>query len=93
MESIIQAEKECFVCKTTQGLHSHHIMFGVGHRELSEKYGLKVWLFGTHHNLSNEGVHVDKEYDLYLRRLAQQKFEEKNSREEWMEIFKKDYLE
>jgi len=93
MNSIIQTEKECFVCKTTQGLHSHHCMFGVGHRELSEKYGLKVWLCGKHHNLSDEGVHFNKDFDMYLKRLAQSKFNEVYTNLDFVKIFNKNYLE
>ncbi len=92
MNSIIQTEKECFVCKTTQGLHSHHIL-GAYNRNNSEKYGLKVWLCGKHHNLSDEGVHFNKDFDLYLKRLAQSKFEEVYPDLDFVKIFNKNYKE
>ena len=49
-KSILQSDKECYLCRkrynlrTTRGLEEHHILFGRGRRELSEQYGLKVWL-------------------------------------------------
>ena len=91
MESIIQKEKYCYVCGTTLGLHSHHI-FGAANRKKSEKQGLKVWLCGYHHNLSNQGVHFHKPLDSRLKRLAQKKYEETHTREEFMQEFGKNYL-
>lgn len=49
-KSILQKDKECYLCRrfynlrTVRGLEEHHILFGRGRRELSEQYGLKVWL-------------------------------------------------
>ena len=92
MKSIIQNEKECFVCKTTYGLHEHHCFEGTGRRKQSEQYGLKIWLCGRHHNLSNEGVHFNKELDLQIKRIAQRKFEEKHSREDFIKIFGRNFI-
>lgn len=92
MKSIIQKNKECYVCRTTYGLHDHHIFYGTSNRKQSEKYGLKVWLCGADHNLSNRGVHFNKELDLELKQLAQRKFEETHSREEFMREFGRNWL-
>lgn len=93
MESIIQSGKECYVCKTTSDLHSHHIFFGTSNRKQSEKYGMKVWLCGRHHNLSNEGVHFNKELDTHLKQLAQEVFEqETGNREQFRMIFGRSYI-
>lgn len=93
MESIIQDEKECYVCKNTIRLHSHHILYGTANRKLSELYGLKVWLCGKHHNLSNEGVHFNKELDLHLKRLAQEHYEARyGDRVDFRETFGRNYL-
>ena len=91
-KSIIQTEKECYVCKNTYDLHCHHIFFGNGNRKISEKYGLKVWLCPRHHNLSNEGVHFNKQLDIIIKQIAQKKFEETHSREEFMSIIGRNYL-
>lgn len=93
MKSIIQHEKKCYVCGTTQNLHDHHIFYGVSNRKQSERYGLKVWLCGDHHNLSNWGVHFNKALDLHLKQLGQQYFESNfGSRENFREVFGKSYL-
>lgn len=93
MESVIQKNKECYICKTTIGLHSHHIFCGTSNRKLSEKYGMKVWLCGHHHNLSNEGVHFNRELDLRLKRIGQVHYEEiYGSREDFIRVFGKNYL-
>lgn len=92
MKSIIQSEKECFVCKTTYGLHEHHIFEGTGRRKQSEKYGMKIWLCGRHHNLSNEGVHFNKELDLRIKRIAQKKFEETYKDLDFIKIFGRNFI-
>ena len=69
--SIIQDEKECFACHTTLNLHKHHI-YGAANRKRSDKLGLWVWLCARHHNMSDEGVHFDKQFDLALKRLGQE---------------------
>lgn len=43
--------------------------------------------------MSNEGVHFNRELDLKLKRECQEKFEETHSREEFMKIIGKNYLE
>lgn len=90
MKSILQTEKECFVCKTTYGLEEHHVCFGFA-RKPSEQHGLKVWLCAEHHR-GNTGVHQDRELDLSIKRMAQRRFEENHSRELFIQIFGKSYL-
>lgn len=92
MKSIIQSEKECFICANIKNLESHHIFHGTANRKLSEKYGLKVWLCNDHHTGSG-GVHRSKEFDNHLKRIGQKAFERKyGSREDFMRIFGKNYL-
>ena len=74
MKSIIQNSKECYVCQTTYNLHDHHIFFGTSNRKQSEKYGMKVWLCQEHHT-GRMGVHFDRDLDLRLKKLAQERFE------------------
>lgn len=92
MKSIIQNNKECWVCGTTNDIHEHHILYGTANRRLSEKYGLKVWLCGKHHNLSNEGVHQNRELDLRLKQLAQKRFEEEYPNEDFLKVFGRNFL-
>ena len=87
-KSILQSERECYICGTTYGLDEHHVIHGTSNRAQSEKNGLKVWLCRDHHNM----VHMNRAEDLKLIKMAQRKFEETHSREEFREIFGKSYL-
>lgn len=68
------------------------VFYGTSNRRQSEKYGCWVWLCGKHHNLSDFGIHSDKELDLKVKKLAQSKFEENHSRQQFMEIFGKSWI-
>ena len=89
--SILQTEKECFVCRTTQDLQLHHVLYGTSNRKQADKYGLTVWLCLRHHT-GDRGVHFDKGLDLKLKEMAQAKFEETHTREEFIRIFGRNYL-
>lgn len=91
--SILQSEVECFRCKTKQNLHLHHIYEGNANRQISDRNGFVVYLCGKHHNLSNEGVHFDKTYDLALKRMCQKEYEKTHSREEFIELIGHNYLD
>lgn len=91
MKSIIQKERECFFCKTTNNLHLHHIFFGPN-RNISDKNGLTVYLCAYHHNISNESVHMNRELDLNLKKYAQLRYEKKHTREEFIKLIGKSYL-
>lgn len=91
-KSIMQTEKRCYVCGTTYDIHEHHIFYGTANRKQSEKHGFKVYLCGRHHNLSNEGVHFDRELDLRIKQDCQRLFEKTHSREEFMSIIGKNYI-
>lgn len=93
MESIIQHEKRCYVCYLTEGIEEHHIIFGTGRRELSEQYGLKVWLCHRHHRDSKYGVHFAPEFDKSLKELAQRCFEAVYPELNFVEIFGENYID
>lgn len=89
-KSIIQDYEEqpyCYVCGSNQFLHSHHCICGSGRRVMSEKYGLKLLLCMEHHT-GKYGVH-NGNYELAreLQELAQRKFEETHTREEFRKEF------
>ena len=90
-KSIISNERECLVCKTTLGLHKHHIYEGSAERKKSERYGCWCYLCGKHHNLSNDGVHFNKRLDHQLKSLCQKRFEETYPELDFMKIFKRNY--
>lgn len=90
-KSIVQSEKECYVCGRVTQLHRHHILFGTANRKVAEKHGLTVYLCLEHHE-GNTGVHHNKELDLELKRLAQRKFELTHTRQQWMDAVGRNYL-
>lgn len=95
MKSIIQDEKKCFITGYEGcGLNKHHIFFNAN-RDLSEKYGLWVWLRWDYHiaNSPHRTPHNDRDVDLWLKRIAQRKFEETHSRMEFIRLFGRNYLE
>lgn len=89
--SIMQTERECFICKRTQPLHKHHI-YGGGARLLSEQHGFWVWLCPDHHT-GDHGVHNDEYANLWLKRTCQATYEATHSHEEFMHIIGKNYME
>lgn len=92
-KSIMQKEKECYVTRSRGNLQKHHIYFGAN-RKVSEKHGFWVWLIGELHNQSNLGVHCgNRELDLRLKRECQAKFEETHSREEFVALIGRNYLD
>lgn len=96
MKSIIQKHSNhCFVCQTSKGmpLEEHHIFFGTANRKISEKYGLKVPLCYEHHRGTN-GVHGKngRQLDIKLKKIAQRKYEETHTREEFIKLIGKSYL-
>lgn len=84
--------RKCYVCGCTTGLHRHHVFEGSANRRKSEMYNMVVDLCSIHHNLSNEGIHFNKELDLKVKREYQARFEEKYGHEKFMEVFKRNYL-
>lgn len=88
----MQTEKACYITGRKDNLHLHHIYFGSGLRKISDKNGFTVWLIQKLHNGSNDGVHFNRELDLYLKRECQKKYEETHSREEFIALIGKNYL-
>ena len=88
--SIITSKMDrCFICGA-YGVEIHHIMGGAN-RKNSTKYGLVVPLCRGCHTGDN-GVHMNKDRNDALKRIAQSRFEAKYSHDEWMEVFGRNYL-
>ena len=90
-KSILQKEDCCFICGKRTGLETHHVRGGPN-RKWSDKYGLTIKLCQFHHTDPKEGVQYNKELNQSTKRLAQIAFEARHSHDEWMEVFKKNYL-
>lgn len=92
MESILQHEKECYLCGRMTDLEEHHVIFGNPNRKNSEKYGLKVWLCAEHHR-GNEGPHHRRDVDVALKIMAQTAFEARyGDRDDFRRVFGKSWL-
>lgn len=88
MESIIQLEKECYVCGTTENLHCHHTIGGTSNRKNSDDFGLTVFLCARHHS----DAHHDPVLNKLFKRLGQRHFELTHTREEFIKIFGKSFI-
>ena len=92
-KSILSNDHECFVCHDTRNLDRHHI-YGGSRRQTSDDYGFWVYLCRYHHTWSNESVHSgDKTLDHKLKRWCQKKFEETHTRDEFMQLIGRNYLD
>lgn len=90
MKSIINNDKKCLICGKTS-VHKHHIFFGAN-RPISEKNGFWVYLCPAHHNMSDYGVHFNRELDTQLKQLCQSLYEETHTREDFIKLIGKSYL-
>lgn len=92
--SILQKDlTKCFVCGTCVNIHKHEIYYGSDNRKKSIQHGFYVALCGEHHNLSNKGVHFNKTLDKVLKRACQSEYEKTHSREEFVKIIGRNYLD
>lgn len=91
--SILQTEKECFFCRSTVNLECHHIYHGTANCKVSDKHGFTVWLCNDHHTSGRVSVHRDRVVDLLLKRLCQAVYEHDHSREDFMKLIGRNYLE
>lgn len=88
MESIIQNEKECYVCGRRDWLDKHHVLHGFN-RGKADKDGLTVWLcHDCHMNLHQIGWH-----DRELKVLAEKTWCKHYGKttEEFIAIYGKSY--
>lgn len=91
MNSILQKDKRCWFCPCETGLEKHHVFAGVANRKISEREGLWIWCCHEHHTGAN-GVQYAPEMNRQLKRYAQLAFEITHSHDEWMKLFRKNYL-
>lgn len=98
MKSIIQSDKtKCFICEqnsSVEPLDEHHI-FGGANRQLSEKYGLKVYLHHSKcHIFGNMSAHQNKEVSQKLHEIGQRAAMKHYNWtvEDFVKIFRKNYI-
>ena len=90
MKSILQKDKCCYICNTELNLELHHI-FMASNRDKSEEDGLTVWLCAKHHR-GDDGPHHNRKFDLNLKEIGQEKYEETHTREEFLQRYGRSYL-
>ena len=87
----------CYLCELAgdysvkSDLHEHHV-FGGPNRKHSEEYGLKVYLCPQCHLYGGHAAHRNPNTALLLHMHGQRAFEQKHTREEFVEIFGRRYL-
>lgn len=77
--SILQTKKECLKCHNTN-IHIHEVYYGAKNRQKSIEDGCCVYLCPRHHNMSKQGIHFDKAFDLQVKQSMERK---------WLEIYNK----
>ena len=101
MKSIIQKDREhCFICGRNShadyfGLEEHHVFEGLGRKQLSEKYGLKIYICGARcHRLGENSVHKSAKVARAVKKVVQQRAMQHYgwTTEEFIEIFRKNYI-
>ena len=88
MESIVQAERECFVC-SSEYVEPHHLIGGTSNRAKSDEDGLWVWLCRKHHNEAHDNPRMNLAY----KRLGQQWYEKSHTRKEFIERYGKSFID
>lgn len=80
--------------KRIGNLKRHEVFYGNKQRQLSIKYGLVIFLTDEMHNMSDKGIHFNKEFDLKVKIIAQKAFMSyyHKTEEEFIKIFGKSYI-
>lgn len=101
-KSILQSKADwnrCWLCMelrddfTLKYCETHHVFDGVARRKKSEAEGLTVRLCIEHHREGPEAVHRNRKTMLIIQRAAQRAYEQDHTRQQWMELMHKNYLE
>ena len=95
MQSILQDRKYCYLTGSTEQLNRHEIFFGQKNRQVSLDNGFWVWLRWDRHIADSPlpTPHNNREVDLMLKRECQAKYEETHSRESFLKLIGRNYLE
>lgn len=100
-KSIIQEDREhCFICGRNAhtdyfGLEEHHVFEGNGRRQISEKYGLKVYICGDRcHRNGKDSIHKNAKVDRAVKQIVQRRAMQYYgwTTEEFIEKFRKNYI-
>lgn len=84
--SLMSTRRICYFCGRGGDIVRHEVFFGKN-RDNSKRYGTWCNLCVEHH----QEVHNGSPLDIWLKREAQEAFEKEHSREDFMDIFGKNY--
>ena len=94
--SLLQKDRDeldavCFRCKKHVAVDFHHILNGSKYmRQKSEEIGAWIWLCPACHRWVH-GTSDGAKYQLRLKALCQELYEQNHTRREWMAIAHKNY--
>ena len=91
---IMPADLRYSTVRTQLHCHRHEVFFGNPNRQKSIIDGLVVFLTPEMHNMSNRGVHFNREFDLYLKRIGQKAWCEyyRKTDEDFIKEYGRNYL-
>lgn len=98
-KSIMHAKDgSCYLCnllgtKPLDAYREEHHVFNGPNRQISEHYGLKVYLCISHHTIGFDAVHNNAAHMLMLKKEGQKAFIKKYPNKDFRDIFGKNYLE
>ena len=94
-EYCIMPHSNLYSTERSGNLHRHEVFYGSGNRQNSIKYGLVVFLPPELHNMSNKGVHFNRDFDLCLKKIGQIAAMRRYGWDEnqFIKVFGKNYLQ
>lgn len=77
-----------------EGSHKHHI-FGGANRKLSEEDGVFIYLKPKMHNMSDKGIHFNKDFMNYAHQVGQKAWQDYygKTKEDFIKRYGKNYLD
>ncbi len=93
-EFCIMPPSNLYSTERKENLKRHEVFFGNKQRKLSIQYGLVIFLTDKMHNMSDEGIHFNKDFDDKVKKIGQRAFMKyyHKTKEEFREIFGKSYI-
>jgi len=90
----IMPKSPLYEIERRSNLKRHEVFFGAKQRQLSIKYGLVIFLTNEMHNMSDKGIHFDKDFDDKVKKIGQKAFMKyyHKTKEEFRKIFGKSYI-
>lgn len=76
-----------------KGIVQEHHIYNGPNRKISEEQGFKAYLCLEHHTAGAAAVHNNHENMRYLQRYCQRVYETEHTREEFMELIGRNYLD